>query len=208
MVGITAGQNWEYKQDPRHKEILKAATAAFLIRLATKDFSAPADAQDTRNAHKFFFRELAPPLQPYFAGNYRGSTYPGLQNYAVTIRSDRRVGYPPNIVSSCMQKLSQSIGDATRVLDKSLSAISRQNHLLNSLALVAEILNRFFLIHPYANGNGHMGRALIWIILVRYEYFPKHLEVDRSPSYHQALVKYRDGDKSQLINFLLGCLIR
>ena len=208
MAALTAGHNWEYKDDPRHRDILKTATAAFLLKLGLKEFAAPEDAQDTRATHKLLFRDLAPVLQPYFAGNYRGSGYLGLQRYEVKVDGDPRVGYPCVIVSSCMDALARSIGEAVKTLDATKLGTQTDKHLINSVLIVAELLNKFFLIHPYANGNGHTGRALVWLLLTRYGYFPQRLAVNQSPNYHESLVRLRNGDKAPLTRFLLTCMVK
>ena len=108
---------WEYKNDPRHAEILKTARSAFLIALRFGAHRAPDHAVDTRGIHHSFFRMLAPPLCPYFAGHYRGERYRCLQQLKVGVHADRRVGYPAMMVAHCMERLGAEIRAALDAFD-------------------------------------------------------------------------------------------
>lgn len=200
-------KNWEYKNDARYQSILKTAYANFLLRIAFGTVEVPKEAVDTRPTHHSFFRELAPPLFPYIAGHYRGENFRCLKNYYVQVKSDRRVGYPPAIVADCMQRLKNDVIAAVDSLDASKGVVPDNIHVLNAVKLTSFILNEFFLIHPYANGNGHIGRTVVWMILSRYGYRPHRLHIDHSPSYAQQLMAYRDGNRQLLEAFLLSCML-
>lgn len=189
---------WEYENDPRHGNILKGKISAFLVRLRLGGYVAEADIVDTRPIHSEFFSNLTPPFCHYYAGHYRGESYRCLRNYPVGVGNDKRVGYPPYIVESCMHQLEEEIRRGVRALDSSKNAVSLSEHIINSVRLTCSVLNQLFLIHPYANGNGHMGRVTVWMMLSRYGYYPVKLDVARNPGYSQSLMEYRDGNRAPL----------
>lgn len=197
---------WEYKDDSRHKDVLKTAYVGFLLRLAVGHIRAPDDVVDTRPTHRLFFQQLAPPRTPYYAGNYRGANFRCLRCNGVKVEADRRVGYVPHIVQDCIRQLGVEIAGAIDSLDRSRSIVTAPVHVSNAVKLVCSLLNQFFLIHPYVNGNGHVGRALAWTILSRYSYRPKRLHINQSPSYSHLLTAYRNGQTEPLERFMLSCM--
>jgi len=78
--------------------------------------------------------------------------------------------------------------------------------LLCTVTVCCRALEHFLRIHPYANGNGHAARFLVWAILWRYGYWTRRWPLDGSPPYHALLSRYRDGDVEPLEKFLLACV--
>jgi hypothetical protein len=79
--------------------------------------------------------------------------------------------------------------------------------LVRLVQLVASALTRFLTIHPYMNGNGHMGRLLVWAALGRYNMLPVNWWLDDSPpNYGVMLTAYRAGNRLPLERFLLKCI--
>ena len=69
------------------------------------------------------------------------------------------------------------------------------------------ILVEFLRIHPYANGNGHLGRFIVIALLARYNLWPKKWPLDASPNYHDEIFRYRNGDREPLERFILKALL-
>lgn len=73
--------------------------------------------------------------------------------------------------------------------------------------LAAKFLQLFLTLHPYVNGNGHIGRLIVWILLGRYEIWPKSWPLDISPPYSTMLMKHRDRDVAPLEDFIFRAII-
>lgn len=64
--------------------------------------------------------------------------------------------------------------------------------------LLALYLQQFLTIHPFANGNGHMGRFLVMLQIIRHGYSLGAWPLDDSPQYGDAISAHRDGNDVHL----------
>ncbi|MGB6102414.1 MAG: Fic family protein [Pusillimonas sp.] len=120
---------------------------------------------DTRSNHKLMFCFVTPTNSDYFAGNYRGADFEHLKNYNVTI--GEFIGAAPAEVETIMEEFSK---DVPLLLEKyefiaSKNTSSPAVRLLNYCQLISILFVKFLAIHPYANGNGHVGRLIVWTLL-------------------------------------------
>jgi Fic family protein len=72
--------------------------------------------------------------------------------------------------------------------------------------LACRVFEVFLRIHPYANGNGHAARFLIWCLLSRYGYWPKGWPIEPrppDPPYTHLISEYRNGNWEPLEEFVL-----
>jgi hypothetical protein len=205
---------WEYNTIPGYDAVLKTRNTELLNLIRAAD---PADAEsaakDTRSFHREYFTDLTPDGFDYYAGNYRGDNFRCLLNYEVYIRGDPRVGHAPNAIQAEMQEFSDLIAEIFRQLDMIWSAddgtYSQEWKLHRSIQLAAYAFVLFLEIHPYANGNGHMGRLLVIAILARYNVFFSSWAVHPrpiDPPYTLLIASYRAGNTTGLELFLLSCL--
>lgn len=201
---------WEYKDHPDCRNLLPSLCEDMLNYLRNNRLLTMSLACETRPSHRAMFEKLTPPGYKYFAGNYRGSTYRCLKCYAVGVGADPRVGHPPDGVHTAMKLLAKEIGTELQVLDivhdLPASHFDPDSRLLSVVLIACRILERFLTIHPYANGNGHMGRLVVWAIFWRYNYWPRGWPLNRSPKYSALLSQYRDGMREPLEQFVLSCL--
>lgn len=58
---------------------------------------------------------------------------------------------------------------------------------VNPVLLAAWLHHRFTQIHPYQDGNGRVARALVTLVLIKYELFPIVITRDQRPQYISAL---------------------
>ena len=205
---------WEYADFPNREIILKRKTIDLLVQLRRQEIDSTSSAIDSRSVHRYLFSELTPPECEYFAGNYRGSDFHCLKHYNIDVKGDARVGAYPHIVEERMQQLSQTIQFGLEVLDMTHPKSGPQNrkvkHLLDTIAVACRVFEEILRIHPYANGNGHAARFVVWAILGRYGYWPKRFPISPRPqdfAYVDSLVKYRNGNPVPLQEYILSCII-
>lgn len=201
---------WEYKDHPDSTRLLPGLCTSLLSYLHVNYLMTMAVACETRPAHRAMFVKLTPPDCHYYAGNYRGSEYRCLRYYEVGVGGDPRVGLEARRVRQAMDTLGSDIrkdlGLLDAVNDLPESHFGPNEKLTGIVAIACRILVRFLTIHPYANGNGHMGRLIVWAVLWRYNYWPEKWPLNEQPPYAQLLSLYRDGQPAPLEEFILSCL--
>ena len=161
------------------------------------------------------FKGLTPSECAYLAGNYRGANFGCLIDYAVEVQGDRTVGTPPEYVLIAMAAFGDRVSAILNCLQaasaKPNSVVPEEQKLLHLVVFAAEIHEEFLRIHPYANGNGHMGRLIVWCLLGVFGYWPKSWPLDDRPEpqneYGQCLMAYRAGSKEPLIQFMLKRIV-
>lgn len=202
--------SWEYDNNPRKDEVLYQRVASVLRDLK----SAVADplnfSVDSRPFHRFLFEELAPAACAYYAGHYRGEAYRCLRYHSVGIKSDPRVGAPPDYVIGFMQQLALEIQRGIIQLD-SLAPSSPDELLKRVVRLACSVLEMFLRIHPYVNGNGHIGRLIVSAVLGRFGFWPRGWRIHPRPmnfAYVYFIREYRDGNKEPLESFILSMIMR
>lgn len=72
---------------------------------------------------------------------------------------------------------------------------------IHPLALAAWLHHRFIIVHPFADGNGRVARALSLLVLLQKEYAPIVVRRDNREEYIEALDLANEGDLEPLIRF-------
>ncbi|HBE21512.1 MAG TPA: hypothetical protein DEG17_13495 [Cyanobacteria bacterium UBA11149] len=205
---------WEYANHPKREEILKQRTLDILRGLYEQTFDSLEIAADSREIHRYLFGLLTPREEVYFAGHYRGEDFPCLKYYEVIIPGDYRVGFPSAIVVAQMEILEEEIREGIKSLDTIHQTpndqISPEDKLINSVIFACGVFYTVLRIHPYANGNGHAARFILWAILGRYGYWPLKFPIEPRPDYPlytQAIEEYGNGKPELLQNYILQCII-
>jgi fido (protein-threonine AMPylation protein) len=169
--------------------------------------------KDTRPIHRYIFCALTPAACPNFAGHYRGEDFPYLKHYNVGVEGDDRVGTLAEFVSSDITLFCGKIDQIVAGLDVGTAlpnaTLPPEQKLLYVVEFAANILTEFLRIHPYANGNGHISRFIVWAVLGRYGYWPVEWPLDDRPPhpYVDCISRYRSGDHAPLVNFMLKCIV-
>jgi hypothetical protein len=138
-----------------------------------------------------------------------------LRDYRVHIPSDPRVGYPPWSVGAAISQLAAEIRAGIAGLDQAHRVpdahLSPQEKLLNVVRFSCAVFELFLRIHPYADGNGHAARFILWAILGRYGYWPRRFRIEPKPDdvnrYNQSISLHRSGQPQHLEAFVLECII-
>jgi fido (protein-threonine AMPylation protein) len=202
--------DWEYKHH-RFASAVGLRCEEILHSLATKKLPIDATLRDTRAVHERMFFNLTPERCPYYAGHYRGEKFRCLRHMKVYHPHDPRVGVDADRVAPDLANLRSHIVDAgLKALEVSFALsddkLPAEDKLYNLVVFVCRVLVEFLRIHPYANGNGHAGRMIVWLILIRFGYWPQKWELDGHPPYNELLKQFRDGDPIPLHNFVLDCI--
>jgi hypothetical protein len=201
--------NWEYDTHPQRKVLRDRCVrlGAALLELP-KEFDSPR-CKTTCLAHKYIFRQFTPRHFPFYAGNYRGSNFDVLKIYPVGIKSDPKVGLPPALVPREMALFDKQFLAAAVYFDKMFNRADA-NHavlLVKLVEILGTLLVRFLTTHPYANGNGHIGRVLFLRMMGVVNIIPAKWELDDRPPYDSAIYAHRRGDPKPLSAVLLKCII-
>lgn len=200
---------WEYNSHPQRRALVPRRVSEVLTDLVTRRIDTLSVAVDTREVHRRVFRELTPAGYEYYAGHYRGEPFRCLRYYPVAIRDDPRVGARPESVGFWIRELNAEIRSGLMELDANV-LLTREQRLQYIVALACRAFVFFLTIHPYANGNGHAGRLIVWSVLGRYGHWPRRWPIDPrppDPPYSQLITRCRDGDPVPLESYLLLTLI-
>ncbi len=212
MVEVPCPGHWDYENHPRRVSLLKERIKALLIRLRQSAFAQPETAADTRVIHKTMFVGLTPPHFYYYAGNYRGT--PGLRCldiYEVGVLADPMVGTVAEDVAKEMAALASDIRERIAKADEvnANTSLEEGERILEIVTLACEVFVRFLTIHPFANGNGHTARFLIWSFLGRYGLWPTSWTIEprpEHPHYDSGIYLYRRGSTGRLVKAVLQAL--
>jgi len=88
--------------------------------------------------------------------------------------------------------------------------LAPEDKLLYAVVFACHVFEVFLRVHPYANGNGHAARLIVWAILCRYGYWPRKWPIEprlTDPLYTSLLVEYRNGNRMPLEAFIVQCII-
>lgn len=160
---------------------------------------------DTRFAHKEIFKDTTPKGREYFAGNYRGAPYEFLVDYEVRLYQSE--GYPAANVSDFMDNYSLELEKLLDTYFKKIKEIKIPDSVkvLKYVELLSYFFVKFLAIHPYANGNGHIGRLLVWAFLKKEGLPVSFWSVDDRPGRPliDCIIHFRRGNKEYMIKYFL-----
>ena len=201
---------WQYSGHAERARLLPEAAAKILTGIQAGKYPIIPFAKNTKPIHLELFTGLTPPGFDYFAGNYRGSHHKCLKNYEVGIAGDPRVGSKAAAVQSEIDRLGNSIASWAEKIDKALAALHHPmtpaNRALAVVKLACNSFVSFLTVHPYADGNGHAARALLWVLLFRFGYVPSGWTIEPRPGipdYGVMIAQHRRGMRDPLEQYVL-----
>jgi fido (protein-threonine AMPylation protein) len=204
---------WEYKDHPLRNTELPTKAAEILNKISEREISIASILSDSREIHLHLFKNLAPTDNPYYAGHYRGEDFENLKNYWVGVASDPRVGYAPSIVQDSMDLFAdisrQTLVDLDSTNNHDLLELDQK--ICITVEKACDLFELFLRIHPYINGNGHIGRIMLWGVLQKYGYNPIRWTIDTrpfDPPYSDYIKKFRSGERTPLISFILSLIAK
>ena len=200
--------NWEYESHPDRGALTAECNAIESELLSDHNAVQKSGAFDTRPAHKRMFRHVAPKTCRCLAGSYRGTRFckAAFKYPQVGVGGDDKVGSRADEVPAHMGQFSSdwaSIESKLTEWRESTPPPADADVLIELAEGLAKLIEQFFRIHPYANGNGHTGRYLTLLIMVRMGFPPADWSIDERPPYCDAIYKYRRGQPDELQDFIL-----
>lgn len=204
--------SWEYSNHPQ-RHLLRASTAQVLTDLAEGRLDTLRISADSRPIHLRLFAPLAPQGHSYYAGHYRGESFRCLRRYEVGVAGDPNVGYPAAEVIDAMDRLARDVIRGATALDKAhqlpLAQVPHEQRLLYAVVFTCRVFVELLAVHPFANGNGHAARFVIWALLGRYGYWPRRWPIEPRPAdppYTDLITEYRRGNREKLEDYVLACI--
>jgi len=101
-----------------------------------------------------------------------------------------------------VDQIEQAIGAVPRPMPPPQRAIA-------VVKLACHAFVAFLTVHPYADGNGHTARALLWVLLMRFGYVPSEWTIDPRPGvpeYGTMIAEHRRGKPDLLEQYVLARL--
>jgi fido (protein-threonine AMPylation protein) len=214
---VTGCPDWEYTNRPGHGSLLTSRSKLALQAIRNQQSTADRirRLKNTRPRHRDIFRELTPDGHDYYAGNYRGDPqFICLLDYEVKIPANPLVGIKATEVPLSMRMFAEAIDKFIEECDL-LWPINEQffsagNKIVRAVELGVSLFSYFLIIHPYANGNGHIARLLLIAALAKYGIFlsrwPLHPR-PQDPPYSDLITQYQTGaDRASLVKFVISCI--
>ena len=129
-----------------------------------------------------------------------------MATYNVMVPGDDKVGTPAGFVLFAISEFEKQCTAVIAAYGAGAPTQPRNVRLVRLVKLLALLLEQFLCIHPYANGNGHAGRVLVLVLMVRNGFNPVRWHIDESPPYHAALKAHRRGKPQDLEKLLLRAI--
>jgi fido (protein-threonine AMPylation protein) len=176
--------------------------------LAAGTINAVATALDPRPIHARMFGGMTDPGDEYFTGHYRGEDFPNLRYYNVMVQGYPEVGVHFTQVEQAMKSFYQGLSDAFS--QNSGGSSTDPKVLFQRIGSACAALAEFLRVHPFADGNGHAGRYIVWAFLVRFGIYPRSWPLNQSlpAPYGDLLSRFRAGDRAPLIQYVVNYALR
>ncbi|MET3513040.1 fido (protein-threonine AMPylation protein) [Pseudacidovorax sp. 1753] len=163
---------WKYESHPKAASVALRC-AKILADADGDDLAKFSYLSSTRTWHRFLFEEVVHSRNSGYAGNYRGSNFFYLIAYEVSFG---KKGDPPDPAKQGKRaaEVARAMVDLHRSLISEIGKLriefaqnqnlTIENKLQAWSRMTATFFAEFLAIHPYANGNGHMSRLLVWCL--------------------------------------------
>lgn len=169
----------DYRSDWEITETHGLAEAVKYIRKATEHISLKL----IKELHKLCFKD-----SKSFAGQFR------------------KIGQEVVVVDSLGRIVHRGAParDITKLLTDLIEWYNKNKYKYSPIILAAVVHNRFENIHPFADGNGRVGRLLLNNILLRHNKPPLNIELKNRQEYYLAIRAYEhEGNLRPMIDLIL-----
>lgn len=198
--------HWEYENHPASFDVVKK-TGDLINELALDAVRLEGTFKDTRPHHRFIFLTVATGEHQWCAGNYRGARLPYLALCEAGLYSQGKLVQACVHPSAVARRMSNFHEKLVSELDR-LKKVAKAQQLAPAkmLVAVANLVGTFFAnfleIHPYANGNGHISRILVWCLFRVFGINSKFWNVvhrNARPE-DELILQYRNNNKKPLLD--------
>lgn len=199
--------SWDYKRHPGLSTVARVC-GEFEQKIRNSPDSQLHALTDTSYFHRAMFRDAVPTACDYLAGNYRGSDYACLKHRNVAM--GRRRGAPCEQVASRMASFHTDVRAVLAALDSLHRRLGLHAEFREALIrYVALVVSQFQDIHPYADGNGHVARLLVWVIMGHFFMVPRSWWLHENPGtdWDERVALHQRGHTAPLEDFLYDSLL-
>lgn len=157
--------------------------------------------------HRTLFEGLSIVPDPCYLGGYRGSAHPWLTDYEVVVGMND--GVPAKAVGHQLGMLFLTLGARMADLARAIAPDHRKSaaEIERVAELAAWLHGEWVRIHPFANGNGRVGRLLANYVLARFRLAPVlRLKPRPGLSYEAAARASMRGDHSRMAQWVVELL--
>jgi fido (protein-threonine AMPylation protein) len=208
---------WDYATHPSLSAVFPQRVQDLVLGIYSKKYNTANTCADVRPIHKDLFNSLTPTGHPYYAGHFRGESG-CLVGYEVHISAPnpleedplvgRHSSFVPHEMARFAKLLVRRVGEMAN-LQRGAILMDPGYRMAVTVRFACQAFVEILTIHPFVNGNGHVARALLWIILFHFGYAVPLWTIDPRPAfpdYSSMIAAHRRGNVELIERFVISTL--